>query len=178
VSYWFDLPNQYDECLGRDYRLYRTIDRTLLSCGKKPDCCLRDERDWVEQPPGGIAFNPSAAIPLPAAGDTVIFSTRCPFGYDGVILGQYHGYTQNWAEGSGDLAWRIRVNGRYLRDMGNILSSLGTPRQLSPCPGGLWVHSGNLIEYVVDAPNTTGSLPPPGVGNILAGLHGWFFPRK
>lgn len=180
VSSWFLLPNEYDQCLAKDYQLYLTINRELLSCAKRPACFLIEERAWVDQPAGAIVFNPEDALPLPApaAGLVSIFSFRVPFGYDGVILGQYHAFTQDFNEGSGDLTWRIRANGRYLRDTGNMRSTIGTSRTVSPCPGGLWVQSGNLIEYLVDAPNTGGSLPFPGVGNVLAGLHGYFYPRK
>jgi hypothetical protein len=149
-------------------------------CGVKPKCFAIPEREWVDQVPGSIAFNPSGVIPLPApgAGDTVIFSFRVPIGYDGMILGQYNTVTADFAQGSGDIVWRISAAGRYLRDRGNILVSIGTPKRLYPVVGGLQLRSGNLVEFIVNAPNTGGSLPFPGAANVLAGLHGWLYPRK
>jgi len=180
VSSFFAFPNAYDLCLSREMRLYDAIDRTKLACGAKPACFLVDERDWVEQvSSGSVAFNPVGTIPLPdpADGDVVIFSFHVPLGYDGIILGQFHGFTGDYTQASGDLAWRIKVDGRYLRDCGNMLVSIGSSRQLSPIAGGLQLRSDNVVEYIVAAPNTGGSLPLPGQGNIIAGLHGWIYPR-
>lgn len=182
--YWlFDFPNAFDLCLSREWRLYNEIDPQALSCARKPDCFeVYAERQWVEPPPGAVTFNPNKAIPLPdpATVNAVVLSFRVPIAYDGIILAQYHSYRGSGAfvEASGDIIWRVRVNGRYLRDMGDMEVSLGSPQKLSPCPGGLWVYSGNLVEYLVSAPNGSGALPLPGQGNILAGLHGWFWPRK
>lgn len=172
------IRNIYADCLAWDYTLLRNIDRTMI-CKKRPDCTNVLEPEWVEAPVGAIQFNKSKPIPLPApaSGDVVVASTRVPFGYDGILTGHFHLFTQLFDEGAGDILWRIRVNGRYLRDMGQMLFSMGDIQHLSPCPGGLWLLSGNLVEYVVSAPNTGGSLPVPGQGQVIAGLSGWFFPR-
>jgi len=182
--YWlYDFPNDFDICLSREWRLYNQIDPTALSCARKPDCFCGEEgaRSWVEAPPGAVTFNPDRAIPLPdpASVNVVVLSFRVPIAYDGILLAQYHGYrgAGTFVEASGDIIWRVSANGRYLRDMGNMQVSIGSPQTLSPCPGGLWLHSGDLVEYVVSAPNGSGALPLPGQGFILAGLHGWFWPR-
>jgi hypothetical protein len=188
----------FDGCLGREYRLYNQIDRTLLSCGVKPACFCIDERDWgthndddemIPGAPGGsLAFNPSGQVVLPtaASGDNTIFQFTVPVGYDGIILGQFHGYYRRpfagilppaFIEGSGDIVWRISANGRFLRDCGNMLVSLGTIQSQSPVAGGLQLRSQDLVKYVVNAPNTSGTLAP-GQGSIVAGLHGYFWPRK
>lgn len=128
----------------------------------------------IGPPPGSIRFNPSGVIPLPAiAGDTLIFSFRVPIGYDGVILGQYHGATFSFSQGSGLIAWRISADRRYLKDCGNMIVSLGTNPTMSPIMGGLVIRSNNLIRYEVNN-LSSGSLPN---GNILAGLGGYFWPR-
>lgn len=149
-------------------------------CAIKPKCYAIPEREWVDQTAGCIPFNPAGAIPLPspADGDTVILSFRVPIGYDGMILGQYNALTANFTQGSGDIVWRISAAGRYLRDRGNILVTIGSPKRVYPVVGGLQLRSGNLVEFIVNAPNTGGSLPFPGAANVLAGLHGWFYPRK
>jgi len=180
ISSFFLFPNVNDLCLAREFHMYQLIDREYLSCAKKPECFLQNERDWLDSPPGWRPFNPVGAIPLPApgAGDVDVFKFRVPYGYDGVITAQYHGYTQNFTQGSGDILFRVKADGRYLRDEGNISMSIGNPKNLSPVSGGLQLRSGNLVEYVVNAPNTSGLLPPPGTGFILAGLHGFFYPRQ
>jgi hypothetical protein len=149
-------------------------------CGRKPDCFAVPEREWVDQTYGTIVFNPQGAIPLPspATGDTVIFSFLVPIGYDGMILGQYNIVTSTFTQGSGDIVWRIAAAGRYLKDRGDIVVSIGTNRRLYPVPGGLQLRSGNLVQFICNAQNTGGSLPPPGTAFVLAGLHGVFWPRK
>jgi hypothetical protein len=149
-------------------------------CGRKPDCFSVPEREWVDLPHGGRTFNPQGAIllPAPTAGDTVIFQFAVPIGYDGMILGQYNTLTAKFAQGSGDIVWRVSSSNRYLRDRGNILVSFGTTRKLDPIPGGLLIRSGALIQFIVNAGNAGGSLPAPGSAYVLAGLHGVFWPRK
>jgi len=178
ISSFFNRVNEFDICLHREFRIYDLIDREALSCARKLECFLTDERAWTDAPAGFRTFNPGGAIPLPlpAAADVVIFSFRVPLGYDGMILGQFHGFTGDFTEGSGDLEWRVRVNGRYLKDMGQMLVSIGSNRTLSPVYGGLQLRSKNLVEYLVFAPNLSASLDPS--GNIIAGLHGYVWPRK
>jgi hypothetical protein len=183
LSWLYDFPNEFDRCLTREWRLYNEIDPQALACPHRPDCFCGDAdiKPWVEAPAGAYTFNPDKAIPLPAtaAVNVTVLSFRVPIGFDGILLAHYHAYRGGgtFVEGSGDIIWRVRANGRYLRDMGDMELSIGSPQTLSPVPGGLWLHSGNLVEYVVSAPNGSGSLPLPGEGNILAGLHGWFYPR-
>lgn len=173
------LPNDYDLCLLRDWRQFNKIKWRPITKA----AIAYSEEGWDAEgtPYGTIVFNPDRAIPLPAPGDgnVPVLSFRVPVAYDGLILGQYQAYrgSGRFIEGSGDLVWRVRVDGRYLRDMGNMQTSLGSPQRLSTCPGGLWVQSNSLVEYLVAAPNLSGNLPLPGQGFILAGLHGHFFPR-
>ena len=138
-------------------------------------------------PDGARTFNPKNGIPLPApaAGDVTLFSFPVPVGYDGIILGQANGYINGgfgqFVEGSGDLVWRIQVNAtgavRYLKDCGEILVSLGQVNLLQTIQGGLRVYSGNQVSMVVAAPNTSGNLPAPGIGQVFGVLHGYFWPR-
>jgi hypothetical protein len=191
-------PNRFDACLGREYRLYQEIDRYLYACSKKPDCFNIPEREWgmddaeeipTGPPPGAITLNPNGQVPLPTAiaGDVTILEFRVPVGFDGIILGQFHGYypartglppAPGFVQGSGDIIWRISINiVRYARDCGAMLVSLGSIQSESPIPGGIWLRSNDLVRYIVNAPNTSGSLAP-GQGSILAGVHGYFWPRK
>lgn len=141
-------------------------------------------RALVEPPKQAVTFNPSGVIALPAAasGDVTVFTMQVPIGYDGIITGRFHTYIgAGFVEGSGDLIWRVLVHDpalpRYLRDCGQIIVSLGKVNMHQSVPGGLLVRSGNSVLYVVNAPNVTGALPPAGTGNIICGLHGWFWPR-
>ncbi len=144
--------------------------------------------DTVTPPYGAVTFNEFKAIPLPApaAGEVELFTFKVPIGYDGIITGQANGYIFGGAgafvEGSGDIVWRIAVNEnsavRYLKDCGEILFSLGQVNNWLQAPGGLRIYSGNTVALIVTCPNITGSLPPPGTGQVFAGLHGWMYPRS
>ena len=40
------VPNPFDNCLARDFRLYSKIDYARLGCAKLPECFRMDEREW------------------------------------------------------------------------------------------------------------------------------------
>lgn len=189
--------NDEDLCLTAEFSDFERIDPQAFSCGRKPLCFLLDERDWsgIEDaeeviqsgpPAGAVTLNPSGAISLPdpSLGNVVIFQFRVPLGYDGILLGQYHGYIPAplapptpFVEGSGDIAWRIAIDGRYARDCGQMEVSLGAQRALSPIAGGIQLRSANLVQYIAQFLNATGSLTP-GLGSLPASLHGYCWPRR
>jgi hypothetical protein len=178
LSTFFTYPNEYDKCLAEELYHWENVDRFTYSCGRKPDCLVLPEGQWEEALRGSITFNPVGSVELPPVNtESVILSFRVPTGYDGLILAQFHQYTgPGFVDGSGDIVWRVRINGRYAKDMGNMLTQLGNNITQSPVAGGVQLRSGNLVEYIVEAPNTSGSVMPG--YNILAGLHGVFYPRK
>lgn len=189
--------NKSDLCLSLDFSDFERIDPQAFSCGRKPLCFLIDERDWsgIEDaeeviqsgpPAGAVTLNPTDAIPLPdtSAGNVVIFQFRVPYGYDGILLGQFHDYVPDptapptpFVQGSGDIAWRIAIDGRYARDCGEMLVSMGSRRALSPIAGGIQLRSGNLVQYIAQFLNATGALTP-GLGSLPASLHGYGWPRR
>lgn len=135
-------------------------------------------------PKQSVTFNPIGVIPLPdaASGDVTVLTMKVPIGYDGIITGQFNVYTQGFAEGSGDLIWRVLVYDpslpRYLKDCGQIIVTLGQVNKYQTIPGGLLVRSNNTVVYVCNAPNVTGGLPPAGTGSIICGIHGHLWPRR
>lgn len=157
----------------------------LTDLDPRSDEHVYEEEVVAGPPPGSYVFDPSALIPLPASadGDVTVFSIKVPLGFDGVILGQYHEYLPNpaaptpFVQGSGDIEWRIWIDGRYAADCGQMLVQLGKTSSLSPIHGGILLKSRNEVRYIVAAPNGSGALSP-GIGNIAAGLHGYFYPRK
>lgn len=184
-------PNDYTMCLVREFHLFKAIEFSKLECCPGRECIITDYVEAVgigyEETSDGLAFNPVNAIPLPAPtdGEVVVLSEVVPIGYDGMLLAQFHGYIQSpsgtslssFTEGSGDIAWRITSNDRYLKDCGNMLVSIGSTQRLSPIYGGIRVRSGDTITYRVQVYNLSGLLTP-GLGSIIAGLHGFFYPRK
>ena len=110
-------------------------------------------RPWVDEPPGAVPFDEAGSItlgatPTPGVDQTVV-SFTVPQGFDGVI---------NWIScnvsdpafinGSGDLIWKILINGRPVRNFGNITVQKGTiahGRQVSP----IRLFSGDVVTFTV-----------------------------
>lgn len=128
---------------------------------------------WTAMPDGGFPFSFGQAINTPAiaAGFTDIINVVVPNGYDGIINNISNNYNgQGFVNGSGQLIWRILVNGQAVRNYDNILVQLG--------PNGtnitqIRVYSGNIIQFQVSNISLAG-----GVTQCYSFMGGWFYPNK
>lgn len=183
--------NAYDDCLDADYAWWEQF----MAAG---GLCNQTQRKyksppWVSMPSEGRRFRPITSTPLTSFQtlgvfnglDTVVLQMRVPLGYDGVIHDVVFNFGgSGFAEGSGDITWRLAADylpvgglatgGRYLRDMGNVTTSLGSLTQPSPVPrGGLRIYSQDLVTiYCAIAPAATVAN-----GNIIVSIAGWTYPR-
>jgi hypothetical protein len=176
-------PNQFDACLDQDVTIWYNI-----SClGGITSLCRRaesvryadDEPPWVKMPQQGKRFQEIFSIPLAAFAlgvDTPVLTFRVPVGYDGVIIGNVNRFIgAGFAEGSGDIEWRIQLSRRYARDFGQILTSEGDLQALTAFQGGgIRIYSNQIIRYLARV-NNFALLDPN--GRILTCLWGWFYPR-
>jgi hypothetical protein len=171
-------PNMFDACLCDETRLWQEIQR----CGGLQALCpghKYKEPPWVKMPPQGKRFlKPnSIALPDPDGIDHVVTTIRVPMGYDGVIVSTINLYTgQNFAEGSGDLTWRIKINQHYAKDYGAILTTIGsmqTPYNINS--GGIILQSNQLVQFIVN--RSTASAGNLNGGRIICTFAGWFWPR-
>lgn len=185
-------PNAFDDCLEAEYRWWEQFQANGGLC--KQTQRKYNSPPWVSMPSEGRRFRPIESSPLTDFGapgpftgiDVVVLQMRVPLGYDGVISDVVCGFSgSGFIEGSGDVVWRLAADylpigggnftgGRYLRDMGNILTSLGSLTQPSPVPrGGLRIYSNDLVTFFcnVSAVATIAN------GSILTSLGGWFWPR-
>jgi hypothetical protein len=185
----FNSPNDYDACLVNDHWMY---DYIVMSGGLRKVCCPRGrkqytQRPWVSMPAEGRRFKPIATLPVPAAPftglDTTVLSVTVPIGYDGVITDFVCGIDPGvsggtgFIEGSGDLVWRLKANGRHLRDLGNIQTSLGSLTAPNPVPrGGIRVWSQDILVFSVSfAVGADARISPD--ARIITSITGWFYPR-
>lgn len=183
--------NLYDDCLDAEYKDYvRFYNEGRL---KRKEYL---SAPWVSMPPEGRRFRPIRSTPLTAfqvpgpgfnAVDTVVLQERVPLGYDGVISDVVFNYLggSGFDEGSGEITWRLAADylptsptdatgGRYLRDMGAVITSLGSLTQPSPVPrGGLRVYSWDLITVYI---NVSAAATIAG-GNMITSISGWYWPR-
>ncbi len=182
-------PNQFDDCLDAEYDWWMQF----LAAGGLKACCPQGRRKytsppWVSMPSEGRRFRPISVTALGAftpGVDTVVLQERIPLGYDGVISDVVFSYQggAGFVEGSGSITWRLAADylpvvgvtgGRYLRDMGNVITSLGSLTQPSPVPrGGLRVYSYDLVTIYT---NIAVGAPLAG-GNIICSIAGWVYPR-
>lgn len=181
--------NEYDDCLDAEYKDFVAIFNAGI-----PNRKQYRSAPWVSMPPEGRRFRPITytaltAFEVPGPGfngvDTVVLQERVPLGYNGVISDVVFNFGgQGFVEGSGDITWRLAADylptgavltgGRYLRDMGNIQTQLGSLTQPSPVPrGGLLVYSWDWITvYInVSAAATISN------GNMITSISGWYWPR-
>lgn len=182
------MPNLYDACLYDEAALW---DSAIAHGGLVRNCCPRgrkpySQRPWVAMPEGGRRFQPIAILSvasLTPGTDTLIPFPQpfyVPIGFDGVItdvvmnVDPPAGSGTGFVEGSGDLVWRLSADGRYLRDLGNVLVQIGSLTNPSPTPrGGLRVYSHNLIQFFV---NFSGNNVNTGC-NIVCSIKGWHWPQ-
>jgi hypothetical protein len=182
-GYW---PNEYDQALDQDYALWKQIlrvgglERICLPLGQRPYLT----KPWATMPDGGREFSPQTQTLVSSVvegTETTILSFETPFGYDGVINFVVANCLptasagSNFTEGSGQITWRLKANGRHLRDWGDVLTSRGSLLNPSPIPErGLRIYSRNLIELTVTLQVASGLNAS---SNLVAMVMGWFYPR-
>jgi len=172
-------PNIWNQCIDQEAALWKAI----KDCGGIQILCPGHKYaspPWQKMPSQGKRFGHPSSIPLASAVlgvDTVVQSFIVPYGYDGVIAAPVNEYTgMGFAEGSGDLIWRIRINQHYVKDYGNIQTTLGSTIQpWYNANSQILLQSGQLVQYLVN--RSVGSIGNLNGGRIICGLWGWYWPR-
>lgn len=138
---------------------------------------LWNDPPWVEPPPGYIDFDPRATLPLPAVAvpppETEVLVLLVPTGLDGVIKWYSNNFEGGgFVNGSGDIVWRIRINGRAVRNFDNILFESGTVEKPRRLAAGIRIYSGQRVTYTVQHVAN----PLLGVEPIVCSFVGYFYP--
>lgn len=181
------VPSVYDWCLIQERALWSQL---VANGGLRKLCCPQGrpkyaQRPWVQMPKEGRRFKPINYLAIADAvfdgTDQVVLDVYVPTGYDGVITDIVCGITSpgatGFVEGSGDIVWRLAADGRFLRDLGNILTSLGSLISPSPVPrGNLRVFSRNRLQFFAAFPAGAEERLNP-AGRIVCSITGWFYPR-
>jgi hypothetical protein len=143
--------------------------------GSVPNPASTQRRVWLDEPPGSIPFDEqnTIAIPVTPGADVPVLVMTVPHGYDGIIRwisNNVIGETPAFA--SGNLVWKININGRPVRNFGSISQQKGTVyqgREISP----IRVFSGDVVVYTVQL--TTGTTLS---GQTVCSLTGYYYPSK
>lgn len=141
---------------------------------------------WLRMPADGVRFPPFiASIPMPAppfviTTDYLVLQFLVPPGYDGVLVGFTHMFTgTGFLEGGGDIHWRVRINRRFPRGMGDMLMSMGSLQEpTTAAPGGIRVQSRQLVQYYVSFPLGADARISVIDSRIICGISGWFYPME
>lgn len=104
---------------------------------------------WIDPPDDAIPFDPAGVINTPLVGATAnILVLQVPNGCDGVIKRFSCNINAPFVDGSGQLIWRITIDGRPVRNYDNMLVQMGTPA--SPrITDGIRVFSGQQVVMTV-----------------------------
>lgn len=175
--FWAPRAGEADEILMRQTELMQRV-QALGGIRKAAFSQKRiyGQPPWLAMPSNAVPIQRVAGIslPTPNGNDVAVVSFRVPQGYDGVITALFHNYTgSGFADGSGDLVWRLRIGLRWARDMGDMTIQLGSaqsPYQLHRA--GILLKDGQLVRYsVAHMPGSSLS-----GGRIICGVFGWFYP--
>lgn len=159
----------------------------LRSCCRIPElgAPIWDEPPWQVMPSQGVEYRKMYALPLanvsggpPFNGiDTVLGQWNVPNGYEGIINQFVCGFTADGFEDfSGDIVWRVRVDNRYAKDLGNVTNTFGSFQSAFLVPGyGIRIVSGQTVYLIANIPNGS---PVNGTGVVTAGVFGWTYPRR
>lgn len=119
--------------------------------------------------------NPFVAFPAPGAAAIDVLSFTVPAGFGCIvrwlaIVAIVGGFT----EGSGNVVWRVLVNGSAVQGYEAITCEVGTLAQ--PADTQILASEGDTVEITVEVP--AGQPAMPNGGTSAARAKGWFFPLR
>jgi len=158
----------------------------IKSCCRVPElgAPIYDQPPWVVMPSNArkleqaFALQVPAQFPNPFTGvDTVLGSFQVPEGWDGVITRFVPNFVgTGFADFSGAIFWRLRINNRYAPDLGNVNSTYGSLTAGFSVPGinNIRLISGQTVYVIASIP--VGS--PVTAGYVSGIVLGWYWPRR
>lgn len=129
---------------------------------------------WVEPSEGNLPIDQPGQVAVGGIGTiSTVLSYTVPLSSDGVIKYYMIDYSGPWNQGSGDLIFRLLVDGSPLPGFNNIRFKAGAVNNPVPLGGGLRVYSGQTISITVEHAANLGLTE-----YALARFVGWTYPRK
>ena len=187
--------NAYDAYIAAKSNLWSWI----RSHGGLKGCCrlaelgapIFNQPPWIVQPSMGVKFEKMFSQPLTAFQDgsgnftgldVVIGQFVVPNGWDGALNRVVVGFNgTNYVDFLGYIVWRVKVNVRYVRNLGNILNTYGDFATAFSVPGtdNIRLVSQQTITLLGNIPagSPVGN-PGGGPATVQAGAFGWFYPRR
>lgn len=132
-----------------------------------------DNKPFVVTPTGGTIAQPFVAYPAPGAGSVVVIQRIVPKGLMDVItkLAIVH-VGGNPPDGTGNVVWRLLINGAGVDGLNNLNSQVGTYAQ--PNDFVIMAIESDIVQVTVEVPAGQPAMP---VGQSTAArFHGWSYP--
>lgn len=160
----------------------------LKSCCRIPElgAPIWDQPPWVVQPSQGEKMEEMFFQQLTAfqsggvytGVDVVLGQFVIPNGWDGIInrfVANFNG--SGYQDFSGSIVWRLKINNRYARNLGNVMTTFGSFHAafVVPASDNIRVISQQTVQLIANIP--AGS-PVSGPGVVSAGAFGWVYPRR
>lgn len=121
-----------------------------------------------------ITPNPFVAYPAPGAAAADVISYLVPAGMFFVVslLAIIH-EGGGFVDGTGNIIWRVKINGAGVKGLSNLSSQVGSWAQ--PVPMHFSAKENDLIEITVEVP-AAAVQPPPAGTTTAARIHGYLYP--
>lgn len=184
-------PNAWDMAMKRHAAVWGYVrdHGGLKSCCRVPElgAPIWDQPPWITMPSQGEKFEQMYSQPISAfqvvggdfsGVDVVLGQFVVPNGYDGALnrfVCQFTG--SGFLDFTGSVVWRVLVNNRYARNLGNVQNTFGSFQAAFAVPGtdNIRLVSQQTVTLIANIP--AGS-PVAGPGVVAAGAFGWFYPRR
>lgn len=129
-------------------------------------------------PDNGQPFHYLRAVdmPIPGTDDFEVVSFFVPDGWIAVIKAVANMYTNNaFQEGSGDITWRIDVDGTYSPGFDQLETTLGSVQNPRHISGAIIATSGQKVRYTISHAAASG-LPSGASVKTICSFDGYFVP--
>jgi hypothetical protein len=176
--------NGFDMAIAQDARRWAWIKANggLKSCCRIPEMGepIWDDPPWMVMPSQGEKFEEMFSVltnSITPGVDTVLGQFVVPNGYDGALNRFVCSTTANgFLDFQGQVAWRVKVNNRFARNLGNVQNTFGSFSAAFAVPGSdnIRLVSQQTIQLIVNVASGSGISD----GVIAAGAFGWFYPRR
>lgn len=137
---------------------------------------------YIQPPKNAVRWQPrnDLTIPvLPASVDQVVLSERVPLGYDGILIALTNVWNgSGFVEASGDITWRVKIDGRFVPFFEAVTVSMGSLTVPFDITGqGITLLSGQLLQIFVNF--LTGSEGRLNVGGkTICAASAYIWPRE
>jgi hypothetical protein len=131
-----------------------------------------DSRPFIVTPAIGTIATPFVGYPAPGAGPVTVITYTVPVGLLAVIskLAIVH-FGGAPPDGTGNVIWRVLINGAGVEGMNNLSSQVGTYAQ--PNDTVFVVIENDIVQVTVEVP--AGQPAMPAGTSTAARFHGWSY---